>query len=86
MPVEVEAESIITLLTYAEKNWHDLPDWVIAEYDKGNIVFRPEGMDIITEEGVMTGNPADILIQGVEGEIYPCKASIFDATYELVKE
>ena len=28
----------------------------------------------------------DWLIQGVEGEIYPCKPSIFEATYDLVEE
>ena len=26
----------------------------------------------------------DFIIQGVRGEIYPCKPDIFDATYELV--
>lgn len=39
-------------------------------------------LDIPTLEGTMTAQPGDWIIKGVEGELYPCKASIFDATYE----
>ena len=28
--------------------------------------------------------PGDFIIKGVQGEFYPCKASIFKETYELV--
>lgn len=28
----------------------------------------------------------DVLIVGVDGEIYPCKESIFNKTYDTVKE
>jgi hypothetical protein len=37
---------------------------------------------IVTLEGVMTANPGDWIIQGVKGEVYPCKPDIFEATYE----
>lgn len=40
---------------------------------------------IETLEGVMVANPGDWIIKGVKGEIYPCKADIFEATYEEVK-
>jgi len=40
---------------------------------------------IHTLEGDMAANPGDWIIQGVKGEIYPCKPNIFEATYELVK-
>lgn len=39
---------------------------------------------IKTLEGVMAGNPGDWIIQGVKGELYPCKNDIFKATYEAV--
>jgi hypothetical protein len=39
---------------------------------------------IPTLEGTMHFTPADMLITGVEGEIYPCKLDIFAATYEAV--
>lgn len=38
---------------------------------------------IRTLEGEMTADIGDWVIQGVEGELYPCKPSIFAATYEL---
>lgn len=37
---------------------------------------------IPTLEGNMHFNRGDMLITGVNGEIYPCKKDIFDKTYE----
>ena len=34
----------------------------------------------------MTAKPGDWIICGVQGEFYPCKPDIFDATYEAVTE
>lgn len=39
---------------------------------------------ITTLEGVMTVSSGDWVIRGVAGEFYPCKPSIFEATYELI--
>jgi hypothetical protein len=39
---------------------------------------------IPTKEGTMNFTPADMLITGVQGEIYPCKKDIFEATYDSV--
>lgn len=36
-----------------------------------------------TLEGTMRGSAGDYLIQGVNGEYYPCKPDIFEKTYEL---
>lgn len=41
---------------------------------------------IHTLEGVMRGDQGDYIIKGVQGEIYPCKPEIFEATYEVVNE
>ena len=43
-------------------------------------------MHIATLEGVMTANPGDWIITGVNGEQYPCKPDIFEKTYEPVEE
>lgn len=40
---------------------------------------------INTLEGVMTASPGDYIIQGLQGEFYPCKPDIFLASYERVK-
>ena len=47
---------------------------------------RPFGLLIETLEGNMLADPGDWIIRGVQGEFYPCKPDIFDATYEAVDE
>jgi hypothetical protein len=41
---------------------------------------------IKTLEGNMTASVGDWIIKGVQGEFYPCKPDIFEATYELVQD
>ena len=50
----------------------------------GNIGGRVV-LGICTLEGIMEANVGDWIIQGVKGEIYPCKPDIFEATYEPVE-
>ena len=40
---------------------------------------------IKTLEGLMSAAIGDWIIQGIKGEIYPCKPDIFEATYEAVE-
>ena len=40
---------------------------------------------IKTLEGEIKGDYGDYIIQGVQGEIYPCKPDIFEQTYEAVE-
>lgn len=39
---------------------------------------------IPTLEGNMMASAGDWIIRGVQGEIYPCKPHIFDATYDII--
>lgn len=39
---------------------------------------------IETLEGNHKAMPNDYIIKGIQGEFYPCKPDIFEATYELV--
>lgn len=43
-------------------------------------------MYIHTLEGEMRVSPGDIIIRGVQGEIYACKPDIFAATYDVVED
>jgi hypothetical protein len=43
-------------------------------------------MTVETPEGVMSGNPGDWLITGVEGEQYFCKDSVFQKAFVAVTE
>ena len=45
-----------------------------------------EALVIHTLEGDMRADPGDWIICGVSGEHYPCKPSIFDATYEPAED
>ncbi len=41
---------------------------------------------IETKEGKHVASPGDWIITGVQGEKYPCKPDIFEATYEKVEK
>lgn len=49
----------------------------VYKNEKGEVIIR-------TLEGDMKANVGDYIIKGVQGEIYPCKPDIFEATYERV--
>jgi hypothetical protein len=38
-------------------------------------------VEIETLEGIMIGKPGDWIIKGIQGEFFPCKPDIFEATY-----
>lgn len=42
-------------------------------------------LKIKTLEGVMTAKEGDWIIEGIKGEIYPCKPDIFAQTYEPIE-
>lgn len=44
--------------------------------------YKGQSLIIPTLEGDHEAKPGDYIIQGVQGEIYPCKPDIFAATYE----
>lgn len=65
----------------------------VAEIQEFGAVVEPSGPwdppangDLIvkTLEGPFTASPGDFIIRGVQGEFYPCKPDIFEATYEEV--
>lgn len=39
---------------------------------------------IYTLEGTMRADIGDYIVKGVDGEFYPCKADIFEKTYEEI--
>ncbi|HCQ5969087.1 hypothetical protein NMF83_19295 [Clostridioides difficile] len=66
--------------------------WIRKEIERGN-AWVEHSIDkahtklfIRTLEGLIYPvNTGDYVIQGVKGEIYPCKADIFEMTYEKVE-
>ncbi len=67
-----------------------IPDWFMDRVFVNEIILHGERKDlqhavISTLEGNMRADKGDYVIQGVKGEIYPCKPDIFQATYERVE-
>lgn len=61
--------------------------WFIAALIEGKIATDAAGGVIVkTPEGDMTGAVGDYIIQGIKGELYPCKKEIFEATYKPAGE
>ena len=65
--------------------WDKVSDNTIITHDFGKYHPEPAWCEIKTLEGVMIAKAGDYIIKGVKGEIYPCKADIFEATYERVE-
>lgn len=76
-PVVIEARQ------WANGNGFEIADWCGGELVQGKSTSK---IIIPTLEGDMTASHYDYVIQGVQGEFYPCKPDIFIATYELVRE
>lgn len=88
-PVVIEAFQMTPERRINNSEW---PDWLNQAWNKsttepGALVNRIEGsgdgpLCIQTLEGLMNVDWGDFIIQGVKGELYPCKPDIFAATYE----
>ena len=70
-----------------EHNPDEMPEWLAEALTDGTVTIENPGapntrMIIKTLEGDHAANPHDYIIQGVAGELYPCKPDIFARTYE----
>ena len=95
LPVEIEAFQMTKERRQDNSDW---PNWLNKAWNKDwhkpNAVSSEEfpnsdGTDRLisqTLEGPHTVSWDDWIIQGMKGEIYPCKPDIFEQTYELVEE
>ena len=63
-----------------------LPDWFWQPLSEHPELFDEVTGTLVIEtlEGNMLAMPGDWIIQGIKGELYPCKPDIFEATYEPV--
>ncbi len=83
-PVEIEAITFDELVEFGRTQMHDTAGMPWSFDYKGQPITH-ENDDcylIPTLEGTMKFNRGEMLITGVQGEIYPCKADIFEATYD----
>ena len=88
-PIDVDAWLIDT----AELQYHgNVLDWVHDEYqaNNGRLAVSSDGQKMVlrirTLEGLMTAQDGDVLVKGVDGELYAIKWEIFKKTYDVVDE
>ena len=82
-PVEIEAMRWVVGMS--DSYIQSVFDWL----ENGNCNYEPAGnggLSIITLEGTMRADDGDWIIKGVQGEFYPCKPDIFEATYDEVSK
>jgi hypothetical protein len=89
LPVEIEAITFDELVEYGKNNsLRPTVNGMPWSFDYKGKPITHENNDcylIPTLEGTMKFNRGDMLITGVNGEIYPCKIEIFEKTYEKVE-
>ena len=92
-PVVIEAFQMTHKRRASNAGW---PEWMHAAWQKeretpGSLYPTKKGtgtgtLSIGTLEGQHLVSWGDWIIRGVQGELYPCKPAIFDATYEPVED
>lgn len=88
-PVEIDAIRFEGCEDAKPLLFADMPLWFATALSGGVIRVVDQHDDrcclsIATLEGPMLASPGDWIIRGIEEEIYPCKDSIFRASYEPV--
>ena len=91
-PVIIEA---FQMTKEKRKDNSDWPEWLNKAWNgnrntEGSLWPREQGTDFGmlicgTLEGSHLVSWEDFIIQGINGEIYPCKPDIFEKTYEFVE-
>ena len=84
-PVEVEAITFEELVRIGAENADTVVDGMPVKFMYNGYVIRQydsNSYTIPTLEGDFLMTKDDMLITGVNGEIYPCKKEIFEKTYE----
>jgi hypothetical protein len=93
LPIEVEAFQMTKARRWDNSEW---PNWLNEAWQRGcgeNGLWcaglsgnepANEPLNLGTLEGVYRIKWDDWIIQGVKGELYPCKPDIFSMSYECV--
>jgi hypothetical protein len=78
-PVVIEAVAVSDIIN---NPINTIPKWVNLAIVNKTIQIDSDHIKINTLEGVMVADYDDWLIQGVNGELYPCKPDNFNKTYD----
>lgn len=75
---------VVEAVHWDGKQFSEVPKWLGKAMREFEVFMEGKFVKIKTLEGLMTANPDDWIIRGVNGELYPCKNEIFQKTYESV--
>jgi len=84
-PVVIEAMQFTTNNEVGSPVMDSIVNWANQGQEKLNAWHNGTDIYIQTLEGEMKATVGDFIIQGVNGEFYPCKPDIFAKTYEIVE-
>lgn len=76
---------VIEAMQLNSSNAAELAEWCGGRTTDPLVISLSSHVFIDTLEGVMRADVGDYIIKGVQGEFYPCKPDIFEATYERVE-
>lgn len=84
-PVVVEAFQYDGDISIDTNGKTDIPQWIVQAFKDKILCYGTQGhLFVQTLEGTMIVSNNDYIIQGVNGELYPCKPDIFEKTYERI--
>lgn len=79
---------VIEAMQFTRDTWYELIDFTheqVCCFTKRRPDEDVYTCIVSTLEGPMTETEGDYIIKGIQGEFYPCKPDIFEATYETVE-
>ncbi|QSE47563.1 hypothetical protein JW980_06510 [Acinetobacter johnsonii] len=77
--IQLTSESLMDCISFI------YPDISVIDHPTLITIRKNKFLYIETLEGDMKAQFGDYIIKGVQGEFYPCKPDIFEATYEKVE-
>ena len=84
-PVVIEAMQFLGPSVEHVDHMMEFDDWIVAHQSKTLARYVGSDLIIATLEGDHRAMPGDWIICDIQGELYPCKPDIFEATYEPVE-
>jgi len=84
--IQWTGDNLFDVITFTDKK-PELNHMVAMDgWETYQNLVKDEGLKIYTLEGVMNASIGDFIMRGVQGELYPCKPDIWEATYDKVDE
>lgn len=87
-PVTIEAITFDEFVEYGKSHGGNIVNGIpwSFEYNGHPITHENDECYLVpTSSGIAKFTPNDMLITQIDGEIYPCRKDIFEATYEKVE-